>query len=143
MIRMRGGLRADPSGYDRIVFYPPNKVLWEDDNGNVRGIYSGLSGSRRLRPLPPGYYIGSNYRRRTRKGMVCGRNGPDQVGFSIDLDPQFSTDRTLLRIHPDEPPPGTEGCIGIACADARDFQRALDDYFKTRHNSTIQVWVTQ
>jgi uncharacterized protein RhaS with RHS repeats len=38
----------------------------------------------------------------------------DGVGFSLNLDPKFSTGRTLLRIHPDGGKYfGTQGCIGL------------------------------
>lgn len=35
------------------------------------------------------------------------------VGFSFYLDPQFSTRRSHLRIHPDGNKPGTLGCVGL------------------------------
>jgi hypothetical protein len=73
--------------------------------------------------------------------MVCSRGTSDPVGFSVDLDPQFSTDRTYLRFHPDEKPTGTEGCIGISCWDAGDFRNALNDYFNNRHQKTLPVFV--
>ncbi len=38
----------------------------------------------------------------------------DGVGFSFNLNPQFSTNRSLLRIHPDGNNEGTKGCIGLS-----------------------------
>ena len=35
------------------------------------------------------------------------------VGFSFNLNPQFETERSLLRIHPDGNNKGTLGCIGV------------------------------
>jgi hypothetical protein len=70
------------------------------------------SGSTSLAPLPPGRYIGSNFRLRTDPKMTL-----DGVGFSVDLsdiwDPATRRARSALRIHPDGNLPGTEGCIGI------------------------------
>ncbi|MDO8997533.1 MAG: RHS repeat-associated core domain-containing protein [Sediminibacterium sp.] len=40
----------------------------------------------------------------------------DGVGFSLNVNPQFKTGRSLLRIHPDGGKFfGTQGCIGLTC----------------------------
>ena len=38
----------------------------------------------------------------------------NDVGFSFNLNPTFSTGRTDLRIHPDGNNEGTLGCIGMS-----------------------------
>lgn len=50
-------------------------------------------------------------------------------GWSLDLNPNFKTDRTLLRVHPDQPPIGTEGCIGVNCNSSGQLQNDLKTYF--------------
>ena len=40
----------------------------------------------------------------------------DGIGFSLNVEPQFKTGRSLLRIHPDGGKYfGTQGCIGLNC----------------------------
>ena len=132
----------DPSGLDEIVYsLSAHTIVWRDDAGNVMATYNGISGPYGNGPLPSGYYVGSNLRSRTAAGMVCNRGTDSTVGFSLDLDPQFSTERTLLRIHPDEEPDGTAGCIGISCGDAQDLYSALGDYINVRGNQGIPVTV--
>ena len=78
----------------------------------VKDSYDAISGSRTLYSLENGDYESNNFRLRTIPSMV--KKGKDfSIGFSIDLIPKFKTGRSKLRIHPDGPPPGTEGCIGL------------------------------
>jgi len=63
--------------------------------------------------LPNGdYKVTPHMWSRNTKGMVV-----DGVGFSFALsdkfDPRTGATRSLLRIHPDGSPAGTQGCIGI------------------------------
>lgn len=88
-----------------------------------------VSGSRSLRALPMGWYRCSNFRDRVEYPMI--REG---VGFSVDLTPLFSTDRTLLRIHPDGNKPGTAGCIGIT-RDVRECYEALKRLIPPPHGT--------
>jgi len=132
----------DPLGLDFIppdgtpsLSYQGGALTYYDVMGNPVGTYSATSGSPAYDPLPPGDYTGTNLRSRTKRGMVC-----DGSGWSLDLQPNFSTDRTDLRIHPDQPPRGTQGCIGIACSDAARLRRDLRDYFRAG-NSSIPVGV--
>jgi hypothetical protein len=73
--------------------------------------------------------------------MVCNRGANNEIGFSLDLDPQFPTTRTDLRIHPDESPIGTAGCIGISCAEAQSFYDALNNYFNNQGHNNIPLTV--
>ncbi|MBI4684007.1 MAG: hypothetical protein HY755_02285 [Nitrospirae bacterium] len=134
---------VDPMGLDRLRYHTnaiSPYIEWLNDNGFVVATYSAFSGTRsgKLKPLPYGLYTGNNLRLRTKKGMRCGDSG-----WSLDLSPaNFSTNRTLLRIHPDEPPFGTEGCIGISCNYAAGaLYNQLFNYFNSGH-STIPVEVT-
>ena len=83
---------------------------------------SGLHGAKQLYDcLPNGAYMTNNYRERTDNvGFIN-----DGVGFSIDLLPLFSTNRTDLRIHPDGGFPGTKGCIGLS-GEKSELQEFID-----------------
>lgn len=60
-----------------------------------------------------GEYTVDTYRnRRKDKDYNPGMN-IHGVGFSFNLNPQFKTERSLLRIHPDGNSKGTLGCIGV------------------------------
>ena len=65
-------------------------------------------------PTPPGTYRVGNYRSNRTGAPGMTRDG---VSFSFDLKEVDGTavfGRSALRIHPDQAPPGTHGCIGIA-----------------------------
>jgi RHS repeat-associated protein len=126
---------------DMIVFsISGGAVTWQDGNGWPRAQYRATSGPYGKGPLQAGRYVASNLRPRSTLGMVCGRGTPGEVGFSVDLTPQFSTERDLLRIHPREGD-GTLGCIGLTCEDAGRFRDALSGYFGPGGQTTIVVWV--
>ncbi len=78
------------------------------DKSLKRASFAAISGSSKLFSLQNGEYKTNTFRERTTEAMV-----KDGVGFSINLNPTFSTNRSLLRIHPDGNLPGTEGCIGL------------------------------
>ena len=86
-----------------------------------------------------GNYSADNLRLRdSPSGMV--RNG---VGFSMDLNPNFSTGRSLLRIHPDGGNfnNGTQGCIGLQCG-ARllnKFYNSMNVYLQNHSNIGVSV----
>jgi len=127
----------DPLGLlDRIVYTGGRLQGWDDftKEWDVPAV-SGPWGKGRL---PNGNYNGENLRRRNdNKAMTC-----DGKGWSLDLNPAFVTDRTLLRIHPDGNVPGTEGCIGPSCgADQQKVYDSLKDYFSRPGFTTIPVIV--
>src|SRR5437660_765484 len=67
---------------------------------------------RKNGPTPPCYFFVDNYR--SNRGNTPGmkRHG---VSYSFDLNELHRTGtRGAFRIHPDGPPPGTHGCVGIA-----------------------------
>lgn len=127
----------DPFGLDRLE-YQNGQISWVTDAGTTVGTYAGVSGPWGKGPLPLGTYTGDNLRTRTMNGMTCPGNQP--AGWSLDLEPQFGTDRTDLRIHPDGNVPGTEGCIGASCADATRLYNDLKNWF-TSGNTAIDVLV--
>ena len=99
--------------------------------------YKCLSGSSSLLPLPNGCYVVKNLRIRDKAKMALpvlpdenGGGGMSFPAWSVDIEPLFSSQRELLRIHPDGGAPGTEGCIGVLgnvheCY--ADIKRALEN----------------
>ena len=81
--------------------------------------WSAVSGPLGNGGLPNGRYTCTNLHTRTTPAMV-----KEGVGFSVDVNPQFNTNRTLLRIHPDGNVAGTQGCIGIT-EEVRECYEAL------------------
>ncbi len=61
-----------------------------------------------------GNYTLDSYQNRGPDGWYNAGMTNDGVGFSYNLNPTFSTGRTLLRMHPDGNKEGTLGCIGIS-----------------------------
>jgi RHS repeat-associated protein len=111
-----------------VATYPANSGGWKSEDSMVAG-----NDTR----TPPGHYYGTNFRTRYDKaGMV--RAG---VGFSLDLNPLFYTNRTLLRMHPDGPPVGSEGCVALSCGanGLRDFSSRVGTYLK--QSPFIDVYV--
>jgi RHS repeat-associated protein len=118
-----------------LIFNGQN-VYWFNDQGQPIGDYSAVSGPYGEGRLPEGIYTGDNLRvRNDNTAMMC-PNG----GWSLDLTPDFQTDRTLLRIHPDGNKPGTLGCIGVNCTASGQLYNDLRSYFKSG-NSSIPVIV--
>jgi RHS repeat-associated protein len=111
----------DSDGLSYITFDGSTVSLFDDD-GTLIIACEAISGNAHAAPLPIGKYLGSHLHRRTRTGMVC----PGQKwGWSLDLAPQFTTKRTDLRLHPDPPPRGTAGCIGVNCDCEQQFYGQL------------------
>jgi len=76
-----------------------------------------------------GEYTVDTYRdRRKDKDYNLGMN-IHGVGFSFNLNPQFKTERSLLRIHPDGNSKGTLGCIGVT-----DTQKELLEFEEIMKN---------
>ena len=130
--------RIDPFGLlDRLVF--DGKTLTGYDDSAIEFSVPAVSGPWGKGRLPEGVYVGNNLRRRNdNKAMIC----KDGNGWSLDLDPNFRTDRSLLRIHPDGNVPGTEGCIGPDCKYQQQVYDALRNYFNDPINKSIPVTVS-
>ena len=105
---------------------------YSDGSECVSGTWNSISGPHGNGTLPNGNYTANNLRSRTVSGFVR-----DGVGFSIDLNPQFQTTRTLLRIHPDGNTAGTLGCIGIQenANLLNTFYNTMSTYFQRVSNS--------
>ena len=65
------------------------------------------------------------------------------VGFSFNLNPQFETERSLLRIHPDGNNKGTLGCIGVTGTQEKllEFEETLKNLLKQKRSipATINI----
>lgn len=116
---------GDPSGLDRLRFNGTD-VYWINELGQIIGTYPAVSGPFGKGRLPEGDYTGRDLKRRTKKGMVCDGS---KTGWSLNLEPNFLTKREDLRIHPDQTPPGTEGCIGVNCGESEQLYQDLKNYF--------------
>jgi len=124
----------DPWGLDSL-YYTGGYLHWQTDQGTITDTYRAMSGPYGEGSLPSGDYTGKNLQTRTTQGMVC-----PSGGWSLDLEPDFPTNRTLLRIHPDQYPPGTAGCIGVDCSVSKDLYDKLKNYFNSG-NTWIKVRV--
>jgi hypothetical protein len=98
-----------------------------DRQGRTVGDYSAQTGGfvadyrRKYGPTPPGTYRVDHHRRNRFGAPGMERDG---VAYSFDLKEVDGTvvfNRDAFRIHPDQNPPGTHGCIGVA--EARDRLR--------------------
>jgi hypothetical protein len=103
-----------------------------DDGGTYNiGSYSGVAGGFGNGAPENGDYLVNNYQDRSPQGWYNPGMNKDGVGFSYNLNPQFSTGRTVLRIHPDGNNEGTLGCIGLS----EDSQQ-LKSFVKNINNSS-------
>lgn len=99
---------------DRVVRYTGSLIVC-DTSGQELGRYNATTGGfvadyrRQYGPTPPGYFKVSNYRRRTEAWAKRG-----DIAFTFDIDELVHTgSRSAFRIHPDGPPSGTHGCVGL------------------------------
>ena len=87
------------------------------DNGSSKQLdsFSAVAGGFGNGAPENGSYTVSNFRDRSAGGGDYNKGmNSDGVGFSFNLNPQFSTNRSDLRIHPDGNNEGTLGCIGLS-----------------------------
>ena len=88
-----------------------------------------------------GEYTVDTYRnRRKDKDYNPGMN-IHGVGFSFNLNPQFKTERSLLRIHPDGNSKGTLGCIGVTGTQKEllEFEEIMKNLLK--HEKSIHATI--
>jgi len=78
------------------------------------GGFAGVAGGFGNGAPENGNYTVDNYQDRSPSGWYNKGMNKDGVGFSFNLNPTFSTNRSLLRIHPDGNNEGTLGCIGVS-----------------------------
>ena len=86
------------------------------DNGSTKALdsFSAVAGGYGNGAPENGNYTVSNFLDTSPDGWYNRGMNSDGVGFSFNLNPQFSTNRSDLRIHPDGNNEGTLGCIGLS-----------------------------
>ncbi|WP_241280246.1 DUF6443 domain-containing protein [Chryseobacterium cucumeris] len=89
-------------------------VTFENGKTKTLGSYDGVAGGFGNGAPENGEYTVDSYQDRSPNGWYNKGMNRDGVGFSFNLNPQFSTGRSLLRIHPDGNNEGTLGCIGMS-----------------------------
>ncbi|SHM44419.1 DUF6443 domain-containing protein [Flavobacterium chilense] len=117
------------------------------DNGSSMALdsFSGVAGGFGNGAPENGNYTVSNFRDRSpgngdyNKGM-----NSDGVGFSFNLNPQFSTNRSDLRIHPDGNNEGTLGCIGLSgnSSQLSAFSAAVQGFLQNSKSIPATVNIT-
>jgi hypothetical protein len=120
--------------------------LVADDGTVIASIEANTGGfvsdfRKRNGPIPPGKYRISNYRSPRNDEGTAMRNF--DVSFSFSLDP-IDTEvfgRDGLDIHPDGPPPGTHGCIGLA-AQTRQQLEGFRDLLRAHTSGGSHLFVS-
>src|SRR5579884_2562775 len=130
-------LAGNPITQGKVIYYVNGKpvAVYPANSGGFKSRNSLVIGSDTR--TPAGHYLVTNFHKRyDNAGMV--REG---VGFSLNLNPLFYTNRTLLRIHPDGGNPGSEGCVALSCGapELRDFQNRVASYLA--HSPFIDVYI--
>jgi RHS repeat-associated protein len=119
--------RRDPFGLIFMYDKSDQTLYWvEDDGWDMPPTLSwpAVTGPYGNGPLPNGWYYLTGEetpRKKQRSAMTDTCAQPNTYKFR--LHPQFRTGRSGLLIHPDGPPAGTAGCIGVTgCTDSlREF----------------------
>jgi hypothetical protein len=65
-------------------------------------------------------------------------NNRMSISWSVNINPQFSSGRTLLRIHPDGNSSGTQGCIGVLSNVGECFE-LIQKLFEQKKTLTLLV----
>ncbi len=89
-------------------------VTFENGKTKTLSSYDGVAGGFGNGAPENGEYTVDSYQDRSPNGWYNKGMNRDGIGFSFNLNPQFSTGRSLLRIHPDGNNEGTLGCIGMS-----------------------------
>ena len=106
-LKLEGVTKTDRKGR---IYVEGTATLTDPVSGETLISTPAISGPYVKGPLPAGDYVGNNFRVRTANAMTV-TDLQGNVGWSLDLNPQFDTDREYLRMHPDGNVRGTEGCI--------------------------------
>ena len=67
----------------------------------------------------------------------------DGFGWSLNIDPRFRTNRSLLRIHPDGNAFGSLGCIANDAEGHRDLYDRLDEYIRENKEMDVHVRIRE
>ena|GEM_PF-5256091 len=151
-------ISVDPNGLDYLLFqrYAPGEgdihtgtLYWYDDNGNIIAIASAISGGNGISdPAPNGEYfvtIGSIGGTNSFKKAFCDPNG---VCYFFPFFPENDENNPKCPckgcegkrcgLHPDGPPLGTHGCIGLE-QNTGLFLSLLYNYFYLLHNQSLPL----
>ena len=113
------------------------------DNGGSHLIksYTGVAGGFGNGAPENGAYTVNNYQDRSASGWYNKGMNRDGVGFSYNLNPQFKTSRSLLRIHPDGNNEGTLGCIGLSgdSQNLSEFTQTLNKYLQNQSSIRVNI----
>ena len=88
------------------------------------------------------YTVDNLYDRGPNSGWPNAGMTVDGVGFSLNLNPQFSTGRSDLRIHPDGGDYfGTQGCIGLTCGKSGllQFRSLMQSTLSNQSNIPLNI----
>ena len=110
------------------------QVLFDNGSKHQLNSFTGVAGGYGNGAPENGSYTVTNYQDRSSSGWYNRGMNRDGVGFSYNLNPQFSTGRSLLRIHPDGNNEGTLGCIGLT-GDGQalsNFRNSLNSFLRTQ-----------
>lgn len=125
----------DPDGLKKTFVFQNGNLSFYDDNGGLLFEGPAKSGPWGNGALPKGNYSVGGMRDNRSGSYACSGSG----GYSLDLHPQFPTNRTDLRIHPDGGTPGTLGCIGVNCSNgAAD---ALGEMLRGIYGQPMTPWI--
>jgi RHS repeat-associated protein len=117
------------------------------DNGSSKELdsFSAVAGGFGNGAPENGDYTVSNFRDRSAGGGDYNQGmNSDGVGFSFNLNPQFSTNRSDLRIHPDGNNEGTLGCIGLSggAGQLNAFSTAVQGFLQNSTSIPATVNIT-
>lgn len=141
-IRITGKMRDgnDLLGDITIAFV----LNFDDGTSIVLDSFEGVAGGYGNGAPENGNYITSNYADRGPQSSWYNRGMTrDEIGFSFNLEPLFSTNRSLLRIHPDGNNEGTLGCIGLS-GDKDEllrFRNKLREYLKLQKGIPTNIYI--
>ena len=88
------------------------------------------------------YTVDNLYDRGPNSGWPNAGMTVDGVGFSLNLNPQFETGRSLLRLHPDGGKYfGTQGCIGLTCGKSGllEFRGLMQSTLSNQANIPLNI----
>jgi len=120
-------------------------VIQEVSNGKgyKRASYSAVGGPwGNGSPENGDYTVDNLYDRGPRSSWPNDGMTVDGIGFSLNLNPQFKTGRSFLRIHPDGGDYfGTQGCIGLTCGKAAllDFKGLMKSTLSNQNNIPLNI----
>ena len=117
-------------------------VTFENDKTKTIGSYTAVAGGfGNGAPENGEYTVDTYWNREPGKGNYSKGMNKHGIGFSFFLNPQFSTGRSELRIHPDGNNEGTQGCIGL-CGNSdalKDFRDKTNYFLKTQKSIPTNI----